>query len=670
MSRNSVFQICLLVLLTAIAIGIWVNRGSSSKDTGGAQFVDASTYQKNQVPPVNPSTKPPRTKNSGNATDLLESIENGEQTTIRVAWAEAMRVQNSDYLIEAYLLACKHGTVKALIPMNHMMVPLSNEDEQKILAGLDDLIARKQYDAVRYVLSQNMGFGLTKKPLNKWIGDQFVKEPWDRERMDAVLQRALHFQGTNDLLVRMITASLSGPEDRFKWMCESLYQIPDASPQIAISSLTKSNVINASNVARVLELSSHWHESVDRGELFTACSPYLTAEHTVLVRKALRPSQPPPGLIDYILKYDAQDVSTWAVGNQKFSLALHREFKNAIMAEKGPEALERFASIKTYLVRQCVENSQWDVFAPENIPFTASMKWLWSQGFRPSNEASLALRLYLGIRCQDQDYLRKLIAREKLSLPELLNSGFDFGAIAHVKANDNPRIVPLLTAIEEGDLEVIRILVESKGHNWKTWSFENPLTVAVRANKSDIYRYLGTAGLTENVGMSMPADRQKSNSGPAAKVAIDPRELRTLETASKVVLRIVEAGDLAALENVLAIFPFHPTFQARSNDIQTQLTSYNAETERWRYHPELRKAFEKSIVHPKLFARMLAEGFVIDRPMLLSIVRDGHDEVLQMALCDMVTRELASKHLAELDEAAQIWPKVLRVLAESGVNRP
>ncbi len=261
-----------------------------------------------------------------------------------------------------------------------------------------------------------------------------------------------------------------------------------------------------------------------------------------------------------------------------------------------------------------------------------------------------------------------MLNREKRALPNLLNEGFSLRDISAVKDNNDQRILPLLLAIEFADMTTVQMLVETNRHNWKTWSFESPLAVALRANKSDVYRYLGTVGVTENTGMSQPAAQPKTADGPAGAVVVDVRDLRNIKTASKVLMRVVEAGDLASLEKVLANFPYRAPITSQTMDFDSQLEAYQRSMESWRYDPDLRTAFEKSVAYPKLFARLQAEGFAIDMPILLAIVRGGHDEDLEMALRDMNARKLVSSNYPQLDDAAQVWPKVMRVLTDSAVT--
>ncbi len=252
MSRNTIFQVCLLLVLVAIAVGIWTSRMSSSKITGDSALFDASRFQTGQ-----PSTSSAQVL-SGKPSDLLEAIKNGEEHPIRLALQEAMRTRNTSYIIELYRLACKHGTMKALREMHRMPLPLSKEEQQQIFDGINDLLARQQYDAVRYIMTQNKSYGLTDDALSQWIGDQFASEPWERARMEAVMPSGLSFQGTSELPVRMIQASLTGPEDRFEWLCKHLVAIPNNSAQVSVNMLAKSKTIDASNVSRILQLSKSW----------------------------------------------------------------------------------------------------------------------------------------------------------------------------------------------------------------------------------------------------------------------------------------------------------------------------------------------------------------------------------------------------------------------------
>ncbi len=108
----------------------------------------------------------------------------------------------------------------------------------------------------------------------------------------------------------------------------------------------------------------------------------------------MQKATPTKQLLNYIVKYDAPNISTWSVRNRTFELELHTQFQKAIMSENGGEELERFEPIKNFLVRDCTEKPQWDVFNREHIPFTSSIQWLWKHGFRPRDNENLALRLY------------------------------------------------------------------------------------------------------------------------------------------------------------------------------------------------------------------------------------------------------------------------------------
>ncbi|MCC6510736.1 MAG: hypothetical protein IT423_16650, partial [Pirellulaceae bacterium] len=184
--KTSLFQYGLLILLAVIAVGVWLNRSSGSKEQAPALVTGENLRAESPFP-----NAPGGSRNVvlPELEQLADSIKQGDVKVIEPAWRNALMVRNSQYLIKLYRLICEHGNEEALAAIGTTMQPLSSQDIAEVLAGLTDLLDRKQYAGLLFVLDKKAtSIGLFMEHVKPWLIKEFQREPWEDQRFSAIIQ--------------------------------------------------------------------------------------------------------------------------------------------------------------------------------------------------------------------------------------------------------------------------------------------------------------------------------------------------------------------------------------------------------------------------------------------------------------------------------------------------
>ena len=663
-TKTTLFQIGLLFLLAVIAVGIWFNRFSAPAPKAGATVAGENLSQGSPFP-----SSPTALNNIvlPEMAQLISAIQRGDGKLIESTWRDALRQRNSKYLIELYRAICKHGNQAALEAIGPMVLPLDENGRAELLAGLDDLMDRKQYAGVRFIVDKkNTSIGLFATGMKPWVMKEFNREPFDPGRFETAFNAVVvdGHQQISGYGPELIVASLTGSASRFEWMLNKCSELPNNGVIGAIPRIeSMPNLINDATIERMLRIGSKLRHGYNLTGIFRLCLPHIKPEHSVLVREMMTKMQAGPELVNYVLSCNGSEIDLWLRDDLRLSQALFLKFEQALRPADFREKVEQFKPLAAQFNQLATKWPELDIFRIIAPNYVEQNEWLWNNGYRPNSNSPVVSSLYLAIRFKDRELLKQTLSREKNDLLVALNQGMPMNA----KPGDTssaPNFVPLLEVITNWDLEAVKLLVATGAHDWHTWKHESPLLLATRQKKLDIYRHLVDAGINWKDQDVATAGKLEDVDQTILKDVRQEESLAKRDSALSLLNKTVAENNIVELDKVLERFPYRDQFGNLPQRVEAQMTVVDAMATNWRHAPEIYSVMRSAVKYPQMFNRLLAEGFPVDSQTLMVIVQGGHTEVLQSALADLDVRNVIKTHLAMLKNGSRNHAEVQKLLNE------
>lgn len=667
-ASTSLFQVALLIVLGAIAVGIWRQKLTRPD---GAQF-DAEDVLRGvpqaSAPLSDPATRsaPAQDTSLPEPATLIDALKSNDVVRIRQVCQRARNQSNQQFLFQLLLLAMEHGSSQSIEAIDRVILRFDPEDSAVMLTALQKLLDHGDKDVIGAVLNAPYRFSIDGAIVQKLVLSEFSREPWDPirfERASRCLQDNYH-----SVMKDLIVISTEGSVDRWRWLVEKLEDLRSRnllySSEVDLA-LNKSGLATAANIDRLLAFLPFLQ--TNKGEFVKENLPFFKPEHFESVCAGVKGNFP-PGLVDYALRQDTAKIVEQLQRDASFYRQLQARWNEAT-GGIGP-SVEPFDSIAGHILVLSQKDSGWKSFGDWKPEIIDKYLWLWDHGFRPNEQTAIATTLYLAIRFHDTELLRQAVQSRSTELDKCLTQGIPLKPNRLRTMHDDALFIPLLEAIRDWDLEAVRLLTPADVYDWRNWKHSNPIAVAAQQRKPQVCEYLAGIGVLLND----QAREAVAALGSGADVAVlenvaklDTREAGQL--APNLVLQAAQTGDLSKLETVLGHVDFHGQPTRLDDQATPDLIMHTLESTRrnWTVQPGIQEAVIAAIPFPRCFARLQFEGFPIGHRVVEAIMESGQSETLEIALSDMVTRRDCEHDVLPILTKARQHPHMAELYQELGM---
>lgn len=651
----------MLSLLTMIGIGIWAVRFIS----GAAAGSNVSSADGTSVQPSPPGSAPPALEPApvaGGDGRLLAMIRANDLNQVR-ATCELARQRGEYQLIRrVFFLACEHGSAGAIQAVGPGVTNPTEREEEEILGAVTKACDRTDMDAVRMAIMRMSQYGIRKERELQWVTEQFHREPWDAQRFQRISDCE---RWMTECFPQLAAAALNGSPERYEWLRKLVERDRVSQYTYPLRSLLvlPQTQVNEKNVDRVVELSGY--VKLDVEQILIKCAPYLQPKHSGLVRNAMRYRQPPPELMNYLMKQDPAEIAAWSEQDDSLRMQVTALIDKALTQSEPVESIAELEVVIPAMKFRCQREPNWDPYAQVIITENPRTEWLWKHGIRPPTQA-VQSRLFLALRFQDRTYLQEVL-RAGAGSPELstvLNNGIYRRA---PDPNEHQYYVPILEAIKSWDVDAVKILLDTKAHKWQQWHNEHPLLLATKLNKKDIYDLLVSSGATWDAKSRQALATLPNVPAEVLDKAAPPTEKDSAQLHTELLIKAVKAGDLTKLDEALRRFYASTQGNRSTMGFQEILLSRQTYPTTISSMPELTNLMQLAIEHPDCFERLQFEGFRVTDTTVISIMMAENKPVLAMATRDLGLRYQLRQHAVNVLQAARDKPEMVEFYAQLGL---
>lgn len=667
-ASTSLFQVGLLIVLSAIAIGIW-----RQKLTPPAVVPDSAPPYA-ELPQFSPPARSAAPNDAALPPDtplpppqsLVDSLKNNDLKRLKQICDLARTQRKPRFLFDLFLLAMEHGSSDAIKVIGLVDMPLDAQDFAAVKSSFKKMLEQDDSEVLRTVLQMSYRFGIDTAFKKELLLDEFSREPWDQARFEKACN--VLAGDYRSVMSELVTRSLDGTEERWRWLVAKLKALHSQGKPYASEverAVNTQGLATATNIDRLLAFLPFLQSG--KVSFLVYNQPFLDSEHFDSVLEGLKGESFPAPLVDYALRQDAEKI----VQSMKRDASFYRQIQsrwNETILNNG-KSLDNLLPIAKHVLEFAKNDPGWTSFGPWQAESADKYIALWKEGFRPSEQTAVLTRLFLALRFRDADLLRQTMQSSSSELNNCLNLGFAVGP-KQSGPSSNTLFVPLLEAIRDWNLEAVTLLTPANTYDWRNWRHTNPIALAAEHRKPEICVYLAEIGVPFN--KQAEAAVASLDSSASTQVLANVAEQNAEQAgrlAPQLALQAARTGDFERLEAVLPYIPFRSRAssvpaEAPATVVMHLLESYSRD---WKALSEINETVLAAIAHPHLFARLQFEGFPIGASVVEAIMESGQNETLEIALSDMATRQECERLTLQILRKAKDHPYMARLYRELGM---
>lgn len=503
MTKQSLFQIALLVLLAIIAAGVWQGRRTPDLLDNNAFEYSAPKVPEDPPlpnivqmhPPVKldaPTLSNPSEAPKDNAKLLgfdekiwLDAFQDSSHDSITRLLSRQDLLYDTSAQQRTLTLAAQYGDEQKwkLVPTAVLQGLASDPASLKKVLG--QLLDREQYQIVTHVVQQT--YMKSRKIYKELLQTEFERKPWNRQRVEAYIRP---MPNQRELLSELLQPAFAGAEEPWEWICENYKkQLPEGTfyslnvPQIAGPSVDPQH---AKRMNQLLELTSvveptFLEKNVD---LLDHTSPHI------LKMCAMHPNSPAMSRI--FLRVAPGSLAHYVANEPQIRQALKFIWNRQFGPNGNPvaEDLAVFESMAEWVRTNNLGDRSWYRFENWGSFNLDCYDWLYRQGFRPSAVSDKDFALFIAIRYDLREIWGSLISSRDDKIHAYRSKGISLMPSAEQRSDGIRPVYYLITdVLEKGSEEMLEAAL--LGRTPSAFHYKvNPVLIAAKSKNPKMIRRL------------------------------------------------------------------------------------------------------------------------------------------------------------------------------------